>query len=124
MVRKQTSPPRTAASVQAGTARDQKHDEQLIFDGVDRFDAREDLARHHPGERNKANRRHAVDRRHKAASQRVPDHGEKRLIARASQCKAGFDRVPSRITPLTSTSRPRLTPVMVLPRIIPNSGRA
>ena len=75
-----------------GPAGDQEHDQQLIFDRIDRLDARKNLAGHHPRQGNEADRRHAVHDRHEAASQGVADNGQKGLVSGAAERKTGFHR--------------------------------
>jgi len=74
------------------SAGNQKHDQQLIFYGVYRFDPGKDLASHHSWQRNETDRRHAINGWHEAASQRIPQDQQQRLIPRTSERKAGFHR--------------------------------
>jgi hypothetical protein len=66
----------------------------LILDGVDRFDACKDLAGHHPRQRDKADRSHAVHDWHEAASQCVPQDRQQRLIPGTAKSEASFDGGP------------------------------
>ena len=77
---------------QSRSAGDQKHDQELIFYGVYRFDSGKDLAGHHSWQGNKTNRRHAIDGRHEPASQRIAQDWEQRLIAGTSERKARLHR--------------------------------
>src|SRR6516162_395799 len=77
---------------QARSASDQEHDEELILHGIGRLDAGENLPRHHSRQGNKTDCRHAVNGRHEAASQSVPDYRQQRLISRAAERKTSFYR--------------------------------
>jgi len=69
---------------QARPAGNQEHDEELIFHGIGRRDAGKNLTGHHSRQGNKTNGRHSVNGRHEAASQRVPNYRQQRLIPRTS----------------------------------------
>ncbi len=58
-------------SSKAGATRDQEHDQQLIFDRIDRLDAGEDLAGHHPRQGNEADCHSACNIDPRIASSRM-----------------------------------------------------
>lgn len=109
---------------QSRPAGDQEHDQELILDGVDRFDACKDLTGHHPRQRDKADRSHAVHDWREAASQCVPQDRQQRLIPGTAKSKASFDGGSFAHQCIRQHVQAQAYSLMVLPRIMPNNGSA
>ena len=91
MIREQASASHNGGQrSQARSARDQEHDQELIFHPVYRFDAGKDVGGHHSRQGKKFDCRHADNGGHEAASQRIPHDRQQRLIPRTSERKAGL----------------------------------
>ena len=70
---------------------DQKHDDNLVFDRLERFDSGQQLACHHSRQADESDHHHRVDHRRHARSQGTLNHGLGRFIGRCAQRKLGFD---------------------------------